>query len=65
MKKVFRKKILMKKIKNKKTNKNLFFNFFFLYIKMLAKYQQNKEKPSKKACEGYQNLSEEEKDKKH
>ena len=38
---------------------------FFLYIKILNNYyQKNKEKLSKKACERYQNLSEEEKDKK-
>ena len=38
---------------------------FFLYIKMVNKlYQKNKEKLQKEACERYQNLSEEEKDKK-
>ena len=51
----------------KKTDK-IYFHNFFLYMKMLAGYyykkkQQQKKKLSKKACERYQNLSEE-KDKK-
>ena len=38
--------------------------FFFLYIKLTFKYcQENKEKLRKELCERYQNLSEEEKDK--
>ena len=43
-----------------------FSTFFFLYLKMLTGfYQKNpKESLSKKACERYQNLSEEEKEKK-
>ena len=42
-----------------------FFITFFLYIKILTgHYQKNKERLSKKAYERYQNLSEEEKDKK-
>ena len=46
----------------KKTDKRFLNNFFFLYIKVLTEYyQKNKEKLSKKACEKYQNLSEEEK----
>ena len=50
----------------KKTDK-YFFMIFSLYIKTLTGYCQknnNKESLSKKACETYQNLSEEEKDKK-
>ena len=44
----------------------IFFYIFFLYLKMLTGfYQKNpKESLSKKACERYQNLSEEEKEKK-
>ena len=39
---------------------------FFLYIKMLTGYyQKNKERLSKKVRERYQNLPEEEKDKRH
>ena len=39
---------------------------FFLYIKMsTGYYQKNKENFSKKVRERYQNLSEEEKDKRH
>ena len=46
----------------KETDKRFLNNFFFLYIKVLTEYyQKNKEKLSKKACEKYQNLSEEEK----
>ena len=51
-------KILMKKIKYK-----IFFIMFFLYIKMTSKYQKHKERLQKEARERYQNLSEEEKDK--
>ena len=46
----------------KKSIKTCFYNFFFsIYIKMVSKYQKHKEKLQKEACEGYQNLSEEEK----
>ena len=49
----------------KQTDK-IFFIIFFLYIKILTGYYQNTQKKlSKKARERYQNLSEEEKDKKH
>ena len=44
--------------------KNFFFIIFFLYIKMIKTYyKKNKEKLLKEACERYQNLSEEEKEK--
>ena len=36
----------------------------FLYIKILTGYYQKRERLSKKACERYQNLSKEEKNKK-
>ena len=39
------------------------FSYFFLYIKMTTNYQKHKEKLQKKTCKRYQNLSEEEKDK--
>ena len=43
-----------------------FSTFFFLYLKILTGFYQKKPKESlsKKACERYQNLSEEEKEKK-
>ena len=54
----------MKKLPRKKTNTIFTYNFF-LYIKRLTGYyKKNNEKLSKKACERYQNLSEE-KSKKH
>ena len=48
---------------------NFLYNFFLIYIKMFKnlsakKYQGNKERLQKKACERYQNLSKEEKEKK-
>ena len=47
---------------------NFFLNFFFVYIKMFkilsAKYEKIKKDYKKKACERYQNLSKEEKEKK-
>ena len=48
---------------------NFRYNFFLIYIKMsknlsAKKYQGNKERLQKKACERYQNLSKEEKEKK-
>ena len=47
----------------KKTDKSIFI-IFFLYIKMTNNYyQKNKEKLQKEARDGYQILSEEEKDK--
>ena len=44
----------------------IIFYIFFLYLKMLTGFYQKKPKESlsKKACERYQNLSEEEKEKK-
>ena len=52
------KKILMKKIKN------YFLQTILVYIKMVNKYyQKHKQKWQEKALERYQNLSEEEKDK--
>ena len=51
------------KIKNDKV---FFYNFFSLYIKMLARYYKkkaNKERLLKKARKRYKNFSEEEKDK--
>ena len=58
------KKLLMKQIQMKKIQK-YFFNLFFIYIKMTNNYhQKNKEMLQKEARERYQNLSEEEKDKK-
>ena len=39
------------------------FSYFFLYIKMTTNYQKQRKAPKKKTCKRYQNLSEEEKDK--
>ena len=58
MKEILVKRILMKKIKK------YFLIIFFAYIKMVNKYyQKHKERLRKEARERYQNLSEEEKDK--
>ena len=69
MKKILMKKILMKKIKIdiyiyiNKTNRIFFYNFF-VYVKTISKYYQKyKKKLRKEARERYQNLSEEEKEK--
>ena len=68
-------KILTEKIKNthilkiifkayKKMLTKYFLINFFLYIEMVNKYQKHKERLRKETRERYQNLSEEEKDKK-
>ena len=50
----------------KKTDKIIFYNFFFLYIKILTGYYYEiKERLSKRYRERYQDLSEEEENKKH
>ena len=58
------KKIKIKKIENKKTDKTIF-RFFCLYINMTNNYyKKNKEKLQKEARERYQIPSQEEKEKK-
>ena len=50
------------------SSNNFFYNFFFTHIKMskdssVKFYQNNKERLQRKACERYQSLSKEEKEK--